>query len=109
MINVVATIRGTSDPNRVYIATGHYDSMNSNMMDPVGDAPGADDDASGTAVIMELARVLSKVPTAATIVLSAVMGEEQGLLGSQGLVNYAIEQKWQIEGDITNDIVGGIE
>lgn len=109
MINVVAVIKGTSDPDRVYVATGHYDSMNSNMMDAAGDAPGADDDASGTAVVIELAHVLAKVPTNATIVLAAVMGEEQGLLGSKGLVDYAVEQKWQIEGDITNDIVGGVE
>lgn len=108
MINVVATIRGTSDPNRVYLATGHYDSMNSNMMDPAGDAPGADDDASGTAVVMELARVLSKTPADATIILAAVMGEEQGLLGSKGLVEWAVEKKLDVEGDITNDIVGGI-
>src|SRR5260221_160909 len=108
MINVVATIRGTSDPNRVYIATGHYDSMNSNMMDPAGDAPGADDDASGTAVIMELARVLSKTPAAATIILAAVMGEEQGLLVATGLADWAVEKKLDVEGYITNDIVGGI-
>jgi Zn-dependent M28 family amino/carboxypeptidase len=108
MINVVATIRGTSDPNRVYIATGHYDSMNSNMMDPAGDAPGADDDASGTAVVLELARVLSKTPCDATIIVAAVMGEEQGLLGSTGLAQWAVEQKLNVEGDITNDIVGGI-
>jgi hypothetical protein len=108
MINVVATIRGTSDPNRVYLATGHYDSMNSNMMDPAGDAPGADDDASGTAVLMELARVLSKTPADATIILAAVMGEEQGLLGSKGLAEWAVEKKLDVEGYITNDIVGGI-
>jgi len=108
MINVVATIRGTTDPNRVYIATGHYDSMNSNMMDPAGDAPGADDDASGTAVVLELARVLSKTPCDATIIVAAVMGEEQGLLGSTGLAQWAVEQKLNVEGDITNDIVGGI-
>src|SRR5258708_11239383 len=93
MINVVATIRGTSDPNRVYLATGHYDSMNSNMMDPAGDAPGADDDASGTAVVMELARVLSKRPAGATIVLAAVMGAEQGLLGSTGPAELGVAER----------------
>src|ERR1700682_2692201 len=108
MINVVATIRGTGDPNRVYIATGHYDSMNSDIMNSTTDAPGADDDASGTAVVMELARVLSKTPAAATIILAAVMGEEQGLLGSKGLVEWPVEKKLDVEGDITNDIVGGI-
>ena len=108
IVNVVATIRGTTDPNRVYIATGHYDSMNSDVMNATADAPGADDDASGTAVIMEVARVLSEHPADATIILAAVAGEEQGLLGAKGLSEYAIAQKWDIEGDITNDIVGGV-
>ena len=108
IVNVVATIRGTTDPNRVYIATGHYDSMSSDIMNSTNDAPGADDDASGTAVIMEVARVLSQHPADATIILAAVAGEEQGLLGSKGLSEYAVAQKWDVEGDITNDIVGGI-
>lgn len=109
VVNVVATIRGATDPNRVYVATGHYDSRNSDVMDAVGDAPGADDDGSGTAVVLELARVLSQQQTEATIVLAAVAGEEQGLLGATGLAEFALAQKWNIEGDITNDIVGGIE
>ena len=86
-VNVVATIKGTSDPDRIYIATGHYDSVNGDQKDIAGPAPGADDDASGTAVIMELARVLSQHPAKATIVLAAVSGEEQGLYGSQGLAD----------------------
>ena len=109
IVNVVATIRGTADPDRVYIASGHYDSINSGVMDAVGDAPGANDDASGTALIIELARVLSQYPLEATVVLAAVAGEEQGLLGARGLAETAFEQKWNIEGMITNDIVGGIE
>jgi hypothetical protein len=107
--NVVATIRGTSDPHRVYIATGHLDSRNTDIMDSTSDAPGADDDASGVAVIMEVARVLSKVPARATIILAAVAGEEQGLLGSKGLAEAAVAKQWNVEGMITNDIVGGIE
>ena len=109
VVNVVATIKGTSDPNRVYIATGHYDSRVTDIMDATSDAPGADDDASGVAVIMELARVLSQRQSDATIVLAAVAGEEQGLLGATGLADYAVAQQWSVEGDITNDIVGGIE
>jgi opacity protein-like surface antigen len=109
IVNAVATIRGTTDSNRVYIATGHYDSRNSDVMDAKGDAPGADDDASGVAVIMELARVLSRYPSRATIILGAVAGEEQGLLGAKGLAQEAVAQKWDVEGMITNDIVGGIE
>lgn len=107
MINVVATIRGTTDPDRIYIATGHYDSMNSDIMNSTLDAPGADDDASGVAVIMDLARVLSQHPLDATVMLVAVQGEEQGLLGSRGLAEEAVAKKWNVEGMITNDIVGG--
>ncbi len=107
MINVVATIRGTTDPDRIYIATGHYDSMNSDIMNSTLDAPGADDDASGVAVIMDVARVLSQHPLDATVMLVAVQGEEQGLLGSRGLAEEAVAKKWNVEGMITNDIVGG--
>lgn len=107
MINVVATIRGTTDPDRIYIATGHYDSMNSDVMNSTLDAPGADDDASGVAVIMDVARVLSQHPLDATVMLVAVQGEEQGLLGSRGLAEEAVAKKWNVEGMITNDIVGG--
>jgi Zn-dependent M28 family amino/carboxypeptidase len=107
MINVVATIRGTTDPDRIYIATGHYDSINSDVMNATLDAPGADDDASGVAVIMEVARVLSQHPLEATVMLVAVQGEEQGLLGSRGLAEEAAAKKWNVEGMITNDIVGG--
>ena len=107
MINVVATIRGTTDPDRIYIASGHYDSINSDVMNATLDAPGADDDASGVAVIMELARVLSQHPLEATVMLVAVQGEEQGLLGSRGLAEEAVAKKWNVEGMITNDIVGG--
>ena len=107
MINVVATIRGTTDPDRIYIATGHYDSMNSDVMNSTLDAPGADDDASGVAVIMDVARVLSQHPLEATVMLVAVQGEEQGLLGSRGLAEEAVAKKWNVEGMMTNDIVGG--
>lgn len=109
IVNVIAVIKGTTDPNRVYIASGHYDSRNTDISDATGDAPGADDDATGVAVVMELARVLAHVPTRATIVLAAVAGEEQGLMGSTGLSEFADAQKWNVEGMITNDIVGGVE
>jgi len=107
MVNVVATIRGTTDPDRIYIASGHYDSMNSDVMNSTLDAPGADDDASGVAVIMDVARVLSQHPLDATVMLVAIQGEEQGLLGARGLAEEAVAKKWNIEGMITNDIVGG--
>ena len=85
--DVVATLKGT-DENRLYVVSGHYDSRNSDVLDYVGDAPGADDDASGVAVGLELARVMSRpgypVPKA-SIAFVAVAGEEQGLYGAQYL------------------------
>ena len=82
--NVVATLHGT-DPtsaDRVYVVTGHYDSRRTDVLDGTGDAPGANDDGSGTSAVIELARVMAKHPTEATIVFVAVAGEEQGLYGS---------------------------
>src|SRR6185369_13366888 len=81
--NVMATLKGT-DPNddRIFIISGHIDNMRSNVMDRTGDAPGANDDASGTAAVMECSRIMSKHPFPATIIFVAVSGEEQGLLGS---------------------------
>ena len=80
--NVLATLRGSDEPDRVYVISGHYDSGRSDVMDLTGDAPGADDDASGVAVSMELARVFATHRPRATLVLAAVAGEEQGLYGS---------------------------
>ena len=81
--NVVATLKGT-DPNdnRIFIISGHLDNMRSSVMDSTGDAPGANDDGSGTAAAIECARVMSKHSFPATIIFVAVSGEEQGLLGS---------------------------
>ena len=72
--NVVAQINGTTDPNRVYVVTGHYDSRRLDVMDYEGDAPGADDDASGVAVVMEMARVCAKLKPRATMIFAAVVG-----------------------------------
>ncbi|HST82366.1 MAG TPA: M28 family peptidase, partial [Kineosporiaceae bacterium] len=80
--NVVATLHGETDPARIYVVTGHYDSRVTDVLDFTSDAPGADDDASGVAVVLELARVMATRPTEATIVFAAVAGEEQGLYGS---------------------------
>lgn len=109
MTNIYAILRGT-DPaqaNRMYLVTGHYDSRNSNVMDARGFAPGANDDASGVAVSLECARVLSKLRFPASLVFAAVAGEEQGLVGSAHLAHLAKEQGWQLEGVLNNDIVGG--
>jgi len=80
--NVVATLRGTTTPERVYVVSGHLDSRVTDILNAEAFAPGADDDASGVALVLELARVMASHPTEATIVFTAVAGEEQGLFGS---------------------------
>src|SRR3546814_13825517 len=77
-------------------------------MDSTSDAPGANDDGSGTAAVIEAARVLSKYKFPATIVYAALMGEEQGLLGGKILADYAQAQGWQVEAVLNNDIIGNI-
>jgi Zn-dependent M28 family amino/carboxypeptidase len=108
LTNVIATLKGTSDPSRVYVVSGHYDSMCSSPTDGKCDAPGANDDASGTAAVIELARVMSKRKFDATIVFMAVAGEEQGLLGARYYAEQAAQAKMNIEGMFTNDIIGGV-
>lgn len=108
LTNVVATLRGTADPDRIYVVSGHYDSMCGNPSDGECDAPGANDDASGTAAVLELARVMSKRKFDATIVFMAVAGEEQGLLGAAYYAQQALEKKVNIEAMLTNDIIGGV-
>ena len=107
LTNVFAILKGTSDPTRVYVVSGHYDSMCTSPTDAKCDAPGANDDASGTAVSLELARVMSKRKFDATIVFMAVPGEEQGLLGATYYAEQAKVNKVNIEAMFTNDIVGG--
>jgi Zn-dependent M28 family amino/carboxypeptidase len=107
--NVYAILKGT-DPEaaqRVVLVTGHYDSRNSDPVDGVGEAPGANDDASGTVVSLECARVLSKLRFPATIVFLAVAGEEQGLNGSQHFAQLARQNQWDVVAVLNNDIVGG--
>jgi hypothetical protein len=106
--NVFATLRGTTDPDRVYVVSGHYDSMCSNAADGKCDAPGANDDASGTAAVIEMARVMSKRKFDATIIFMAVAGEEQGLLGAAHFAEQALQKKMNIEAMFTNDIIGGV-
>ncbi len=107
--NVYAVLKGTDPENarRIMLVTGHYDSRNSDTLDATGDAPGANDDASGTAVSLECARVLSKLKFPATIIFLAVAGEEQGLNGSRHFAQMAKSQGWNIEAVLNNDIVGG--
>jgi Zn-dependent M28 family amino/carboxypeptidase len=92
---------------RTYVVSGHYDSMAGKNDDAESFAPGADDDASGTAVVLELARTLSPHEFDANVVFLLVAGEEQGLWGSQAFADHAAEEKLQVDAMITNDIVGG--
>src|SRR5882757_2264346 len=107
--NVYAVLKGTDPENakRIVLVTGHYDSRNSDTFDAVGAAPGANDDASGTSVSLECARVLSKLKFPVTIIFLTVAGEEQGLYGSGHFAKMAREQGWQLEAVLNNDIVGG--
>lgn len=106
--NVVARINGTSDPNRVYVVTAHYDSRNLNISDYTGDAPGADDNASGVAVVLELVRACAAagVRPDSTLVFAATAGEEQNLYGARHLAQTLAAQGADVEGNWNNDIVG---
>ncbi|MFI7546893.1 M20/M25/M40 family metallo-hydrolase [Actinoplanes sp. NPDC049599] len=104
--NVVATLRGDTDPDRVYVVTAHYDSRASDVLDATSDAPGADDDASGVAAIMELARVMATRHTEATVVFAAVAAEEQGLYGSDHLAQQFRDAGADVQAMFSNDIVG---
>lgn len=106
--NVVATLKGTQPESsgRTYIVSGHYDSMCTSPTDATCDAPGANDDASGTAAVLEMARVMAKYKFDATIVFMAVAGEEQGLLGSTYAAEQAKQKGMDVEAMLTNDIIG---
>ena len=104
--NVFAIQRGTTEPNRVVIISGHIDSRVSDVMDAAKDAPGANDDGSGTAAVIEAARVLSRHKFPATIVYAVLSGEEQGLHGGKIMADYAKAQGWQVIANLNNDIIG---
>lgn len=108
LTNVVATLKGTQPESaqRIYVVSGHYDSMCGSPTDAKCDAPGANDDASGTAAVLEMARVMAKYKFDATIVFMTVPGEEQGLLGSTYFAEQAKKSTMDIEGMFTNDIIG---
>ena len=105
--NVLATLKGT-DPadDRIFVVQGHIDSRVTNVMNRDSDAPGANDDGSGTAAVIELARVMSKSGFPATIIFAVVSGEEQGLLGAEHLSERAVTEKWNLEALLNNDIMG---
>ncbi|UXH78877.1 M20/M25/M40 family metallo-hydrolase [Roseateles amylovorans] len=109
LVNVVATLPGASagtPRERILVVSGHYDSRNSDVMDAKGEAPGANDDASGTAAVMEMACAMAKQRFDATLVFMAVPGEEQGLLGARHWARRARAQGLNVEAMITNDIIG---
>lgn len=108
--NVVATLKGT-DPNdtRIFIISAHMDSRNKNVMDAENPAPGANDDGSGTAAVIELARVIASHSFPATIKFVAFTGEEQGLKGATYMSDKAQEEGWNIAAVLNNDIVGNSE
>lgn len=105
--NVIATLKGSNPADkRIVVVSGHLDSRNRDVMDFEGAAPGANDDGSGVAVVMELARVLAQKEFSSTILFVAFTGEEQGLKGATYLANKAKSEGWQIEAVLNNDIVG---
>ncbi len=104
--NVVATLRGSVTPERVYVVSGHYDSRVTDVMNATADAPGADDDASGVAVVMELARIMGERSPRSTIVFAAVAGEEQGLYGARYMAAQYKAAGVDVQAMFTNDIVG---
>ncbi|MBN8845381.1 MAG: M28 family metallopeptidase [Sphingomonadales bacterium] len=104
--NVLAIQKG-SDPNRVIIIAGHIDSRVTDPMNFTDDAPGANDDGSGTALVLEAARLLSKEKHRATIVYALLSGEEQGLWGGKLIARHAKDKGWQVVAMLNNDIVGG--
>lgn len=109
VMNVLGILPGVSDPSRVIVISGHYDSRVTDPKNFTSDAPGANDDGSGTAAVIEAARVLCKHQYPATLVFAALAGEEQGLLGGKVLADYAVAQGWNVEANLNNDIVGNTE
>lgn len=105
--NVVATLKGTdAADNRIFIISGHLDNMRTSVMDRTGDAPGANDDGSGSAAVLECARIMSNRSFPATVIFVTVSGEEQGLLGATYMASKAKKENWNIEAMLNNDIMG---
>ncbi|MDB5208381.1 MAG: peptidase [Flavisolibacter sp.] len=105
--NAMAILKGTdASDDRIYLISGHLDSRVSDVMNKTADAPGANDDGSGVAAVMECARIMSKRSFPATIIFVAVSGEEQGLLGAGYLAEKAKKQAWNIDAMLNNDIMG---
>ncbi|MBD3730825.1 MAG: M20/M25/M40 family metallo-hydrolase, partial [Sphingomonadales bacterium] len=106
LVDVLAIKRGTERPNEVVIVQGHIDSRVTDVMDATSDAPGANDDGSGTALVIEAARALAGTEHPTTIVFAVLSGEEQGLYGGKLLADYAKARGWTVKAVLNNDIVG---
>jgi hypothetical protein len=106
IVNVMGIQKGTGDPNDVVIVAGHIDSRVTDIMNSASDAPGANDDGSGTALVLETARILSKEKHRATFVYAILSGEEQGLFGGRLLAETAKARGWNVLAMLNNDIVG---
>jgi hypothetical protein len=106
IVNVMGIQKGTGDPNDVVIVAGHIDSRVSDIMNSTADAPGANDDASGVALVLEAARILSKEKHRATLIYAILSGEEQGLFGGRLLAATATARGWNVLAMLNNDIVG---
>ena len=104
--NIIATLQGTASPQRYYVITGHLDSRCTSILDNTSDAPGADDDGSGVAVMMELARLFATRQFPGTLVFAAVSGEEEGLFGSTFMAQQMAAAGADVQGMFSNDIVG---
>lgn len=105
--NTVAILKGTDTADkRIFVISGHLDNMRTNVRDSTGDAPGANDDASGCAAVIECARIMSQTNFPATIIFVTVSGEEQGLLGAKFMATKAKKEGWNIEAVLNNDIMG---
>ena len=104
--NVIATLRGTASPQRFYVITGHLDSRVTDLLDSTSDAPGADDDGSGVACVLELARLFATHQFPGTIVFATVSGEEEGLFGSTFMAQQMNSAGNDVQGMFSNDIIG---
>ncbi len=108
VVNVIAVLRGKSDPNRYVIMSGDIDSRVSDPLNGVDDSPGANDNASGMAGAIEAARILSQYEFPASIVFAGLSGEEQGLFGGKIMAEQALNDGWKIEAVLNNDMIGNI-
>ena len=109
IVSVMAVLKGAKYPNRYVIMSGDIDSRVSDVLNSTSDSPGANDNATGMAGVLEAARVLSKYPFESSIIFVGLSGEEQGLYGGKYMAEVAIEEGWEIIGVLNNDMIGNIE